>query len=246
MADSQKAYLHGTIEFYQARTNTKMTVAAERLAVIAAVTLPITALSSVLGMNVIVNQQTHWIALTVTAGGDAGHVDDAADLGEAQGLVLDGGSAFVVGTASGASLTMWIKTNHRVCSGAIIREQRELAALPMRQLAKSVGISNPYLSQIERGLRAPSEAVVEALAASLDLSVDELYRRAGFVEPETVRLTTTPIRSSRRRSRPHPNSRPPSAARCRRSTEVSSTPTAYAERRETTTPTDQGGERCTW
>jgi transcriptional regulator with XRE-family HTH domain len=69
--------------------------------------------------------------------------------------------------------------------GAIIREQRELAALPMRQLAKSVGISNPYLSQIERGLRAPSEAVVEALAASLDLSLEELYRRAGFVEPET-------------------------------------------------------------
>ena len=69
--------------------------------------------------------------------------------------------------------------------GAIILEQRELAALPMRQLAKSVGISNPYLSQIERGLRAPSEAVVEALAASLDLSVDELYRRAGYVEPET-------------------------------------------------------------
>jgi transcriptional regulator with XRE-family HTH domain len=69
--------------------------------------------------------------------------------------------------------------------GAIIREQRELAALPLRQLAKSVGISNPYLSQIERGLRAPSEAVVEALAASLDLSVDELYRRAGYVEPPT-------------------------------------------------------------
>jgi transcriptional regulator with XRE-family HTH domain len=69
--------------------------------------------------------------------------------------------------------------------GAIIREQRELAALPMRQLAQSVGISNPYLSQIERGLRAPSDAVVEALAASLDLSVEELYRRAGYVEPTT-------------------------------------------------------------
>jgi len=67
--------------------------------------------------------------------------------------------------------------------GAIIREQRELAALPMRQLAASVGISNPYLSQIERGLRAPSEAVVEALAASLGLSVEELYGRAGFVQP---------------------------------------------------------------
>jgi magnesium transporter len=59
MADGQKDYLQGTIEFYQARTNTKMTVAAERLAVIAAVTLPITALSSILGMNVIVNQSTH-------------------------------------------------------------------------------------------------------------------------------------------------------------------------------------------
>jgi magnesium transporter len=68
MADSQKAYLQGTIEFYQARTNTKMTVAAERLAVIAAITLPVTALSSVLGMNLIVNQQTHWILLWITLG----------------------------------------------------------------------------------------------------------------------------------------------------------------------------------
>jgi magnesium transporter len=58
MADGQKEYLQGTIEFYQARTNTKMTIAAERLAVIAAVTLPITALSSILGMNVIVNDAT--------------------------------------------------------------------------------------------------------------------------------------------------------------------------------------------
>ncbi|MCX5044401.1 magnesium transporter CorA family protein [Aldersonia sp. NBC_00410] len=66
MAESQKAYLQGTIEFYQARTNTKMTVAAERLAVIAAVTLPITALSSVLGMNLIVNEDTHWLLLALT------------------------------------------------------------------------------------------------------------------------------------------------------------------------------------
>ena len=54
MADSQREYLQGVIEFYQTRTGTKMTIAAERLAVIAAVTLPITALSSILGMNVIV------------------------------------------------------------------------------------------------------------------------------------------------------------------------------------------------
>ena len=58
VADSQRQYLHGVIEFYQTRTGTKMTIAAERLAVIAAVTLPITALSSIVGMNVIVNEET--------------------------------------------------------------------------------------------------------------------------------------------------------------------------------------------
>jgi magnesium transporter len=65
MGQTQEDYLRGVIEFYQARTNTKLTVAAERLAVIAAVTLPVTALSSILGMNVIVNTQTHWAALAV-------------------------------------------------------------------------------------------------------------------------------------------------------------------------------------
>jgi magnesium transporter len=60
MADSQREYLQGVIEFCRTRTETKMTIAAERLAVIAAVTLPITALSSVMGMNVIVNDSTHW------------------------------------------------------------------------------------------------------------------------------------------------------------------------------------------
>ena len=65
MAHVQKDYLQGTIEFYQARTNTKMTIAAERLAVIAAVTLPVTAVSSILGMNVIVNDNTQPLALTI-------------------------------------------------------------------------------------------------------------------------------------------------------------------------------------
>ena len=59
MTDSQREYLQGVIEFYQTRIGTKMTIAAERLAGIAAVTLPITALSSILGMNVIVNDETH-------------------------------------------------------------------------------------------------------------------------------------------------------------------------------------------
>jgi Mg2+ and Co2+ transporter CorA len=65
MAHSQEDYLQGVIEFYQTRTNTKMTIAAERLAVIAAVTLPITAISSVLGMNVIVNSRSDPAFLTV-------------------------------------------------------------------------------------------------------------------------------------------------------------------------------------
>jgi magnesium transporter len=58
MADGQKGFLHGVIEFYRTRTETKMTIAAERLAVIAVITLPITAISSVYGMNIIVNDRT--------------------------------------------------------------------------------------------------------------------------------------------------------------------------------------------
>jgi len=65
ISQSQLEFLTGVTEFYRARTDTKMTIAAERLAVIAAVTLPVTALSSVLGMNVIVNDQTRWPALAV-------------------------------------------------------------------------------------------------------------------------------------------------------------------------------------
>jgi magnesium transporter len=65
MADGEKENLQGTIEFYQARTNTKVTIAAERLAVIAAITLPVTAVSSILGMNVIVNDQTQPLELAI-------------------------------------------------------------------------------------------------------------------------------------------------------------------------------------
>ena len=65
ISDSQLVFLMGVTEFYRARTDTKMTIAAERLAVIAAITLPITSLSSVVGMNVIVNESTHWVTLTI-------------------------------------------------------------------------------------------------------------------------------------------------------------------------------------
>jgi transcriptional regulator with XRE-family HTH domain len=67
--------------------------------------------------------------------------------------------------------------------GEIIRRQREMAELSMRQFAEQVGISNPYLSQIERGLREPSERVLEAIANSLRTSVDFLYEQAGVPPP---------------------------------------------------------------
>ena len=65
VADGQIRYLEGVIEFYKARTDTKVTIAAERLALIAVLTLPITALSSVYGMNIIVNDQTDFAHLAV-------------------------------------------------------------------------------------------------------------------------------------------------------------------------------------
>jgi magnesium transporter len=65
ISQSQLGFLTGVTEFYRARTDTKMTIAAERLAVIAAVTLPVTALSSVVGMNVIVNEHTRWLPLAI-------------------------------------------------------------------------------------------------------------------------------------------------------------------------------------
>ncbi|MFT4108847.1 CorA family divalent cation transporter [Propionicimonas sp.] len=65
ITSSQLDYLSGVTEYYRARTDTKMTIAAERLAVIAAITLPVTAISSVLGMNVIVNQSTDWLWLGI-------------------------------------------------------------------------------------------------------------------------------------------------------------------------------------
>ena len=65
LADGEAQFLFGVIELYQTKVHTKMTVAMERLAVIAAVTLPVTAIASVYGMNVIVNQHTHVTQLVV-------------------------------------------------------------------------------------------------------------------------------------------------------------------------------------
>jgi len=81
--------------------------------------------------------------------------------------------------------------------GEIIRRQRELSALSMRQFAQMVGISNPYLSQIERGLREPSEGVVESIASSLEMSADALYEQAGWASAEAERTEPAVIEAVR-------------------------------------------------
>ncbi len=67
--------------------------------------------------------------------------------------------------------------------GSFIRSQREAAEVSVRQLAERAGVSNPYLSQIERGLRKPSAEVLSQIAKALRLSAEVLYVRAGILEP---------------------------------------------------------------
>lgn len=66
--------------------------------------------------------------------------------------------------------------------GAFIRQQRERSKMSMRRLAEKAGISNPYLSQIERGLRKPSAEILKALARGLSIQAESLYVRAGLLE----------------------------------------------------------------
>jgi len=68
--------------------------------------------------------------------------------------------------------------------GDYLREQRVSAQLSLRQLAEQAGVSNPYLSQIERGLRRPSAEVLQQLAKALRISAETLYVRAGILDPD--------------------------------------------------------------
>jgi transcriptional regulator with XRE-family HTH domain len=70
--------------------------------------------------------------------------------------------------------------------GDYLREQRVTARLSLRQLAEQAGVSNPYLSQIERGLRRPSAEVLQQLAKALRISAEQLYLRAGLVSPDAT------------------------------------------------------------
>jgi len=76
--------------------------------------------------------------------------------------------------------------------GAYIREQRESAQYSLRQLAQAAGVSNPYLSQIERGLRKPSAEILQQLAKALKISAETLYVQAGLLDgaPERTEAYT--------------------------------------------------------
>lgn len=71
--------------------------------------------------------------------------------------------------------------------GTFIREQREQAALSIRKLADKAGVSNPYLSQIERGLRKPSAEILKSIADGLAISAETLYTRAGLLDEDSDR-----------------------------------------------------------
>ncbi len=68
--------------------------------------------------------------------------------------------------------------------GEFLKEQRVASRLSLRQLAQQAGVSNPYLSQIERGLRRPSAEVLQQLARALRISAEQLYVHAGIVRPD--------------------------------------------------------------
>lgn len=70
--------------------------------------------------------------------------------------------------------------------GEYLREQRQAASLSLRQLSELAGVSNPYLSQIERGLKRPSAEILQQLAKGLEVSAESLYVRAGILDAEST------------------------------------------------------------
>ncbi|HEX6246573.1 MAG TPA: helix-turn-helix transcriptional regulator [Nocardioidaceae bacterium] len=77
--------------------------------------------------------------------------------------------------------------------GDYLREQRVAAGVSLRQLAQQTGVSNPYLSQIERGLRRPSAEVLQQLAKALRISAETLYVRAGILDPTEAEVRSVEL-----------------------------------------------------
>ncbi len=88
--------------------------------------------------------------------------------------------------------------------GAYIRNQREQARLSLRKLASRAGVSNPYLSQIERGLRNPSAEILQAIARGLEISSETLYVQAGILDPDHEERTDVETAIARARELTEP------------------------------------------
>jgi len=102
----------------------------------------------------------------------------APHLGPTIGPALD--SATSAASAATSAISSAIPSGADI--GEFIREQRQHAKLSLRRLAEDAGVSNPYLSQIERGLRKPSAEILQQLAKGLRISAEQLYVQAGLLE----------------------------------------------------------------
>jgi transcriptional regulator with XRE-family HTH domain len=99
-----------------------------------------------------------------------------------------------------------VSTSRVASLGEYLREQRSTAQMSLRQLAEQAGVSNPYLSQVERGLRKPSAEVLNKIASALQLSSEHLYVRAGLLDEDSaalpdvvVAIQVDPVLTSRQR-----------------------------------------------
>jgi transcriptional regulator with XRE-family HTH domain len=99
-----------------------------------------------------------------------------------------------------------VSTSRVASLGEYLREQRSTAQMSLRQLAEQAGVSNPYLSQVERGLRKPSAEVLNKIASALQISSEHLYVRAGLLDEDStalpdvvVAIQVDPLLTSRQR-----------------------------------------------
>ena len=87
--------------------------------------------------------------------------------------------------------------------GAFIKEQRERSSLSIRKLAELTGVSNPYLSQIERGIRKPSAEILRSIAGALSIRTETLYEKAGLLDEGDVPDVVAAIAADERLSHIH-------------------------------------------
>lgn len=110
---------------------------------------------------------------------DPGRPGKAERAGAAAGTVAGAVAGTVAGSVGGAVDGARTKVEDL---GGFLREQRQQARMSLRQLAEVAGVSNPYLSQVERGLRRPSAEVLQQIAKGLRISAEALYVRAGLLD----------------------------------------------------------------